>query len=400
MPRVCNEDINTAEAVPLQHPALNSDVAKGKSYDFYFSYDVDVFCQEARQGRQRVKRLCDFLCLHGFTIWTSECQIQIHPDKYHNITTGLESSTVFVVCLSGKFVSRCSDIDKSAQDTSLFEIRYSTDRFRGSRRVVLAFDIFSMSRNNWAGLLGGDVGGTEIVDFTSDDQIPLVAAFLGKALWHSVPSGVRNDFSIFPTAPTSTVALGSAASRKQLHCFAGDSVRIRTSTGGIFRGWISEESSDAGLVVILSEAVVGEVSPATPTRPQTFVLPPPPPPPAPPLPAPSVSIMSLLDSAQFSRSADSPHNGGGPWAPPPVSGSPTRLALGQDSSRLPRMNGLTAAHFAVGEPVSVRRGDGRRTVGEVEDVSQAGVVKVRCGPDQVKTVPEQELGKLRGSYTF
>jgi hypothetical protein len=86
--------------------------------------------------------------------------------------------------------------------------------------------------------------------------------------------------------------------------------------------------------------------------------------------------------------------------PPTVSTAPVRLALGQDSSRLPRMNGLSAADFAVGEPVSVRRGDGRRTAGEVVDVTQPGVVKVRCGPDQFKTVPEQELGKLCGSYTL
>ena len=223
-------------------------VVKGKAYDFYFSYDLDVFCDEARQARQRVKFLCDYLGLHSFTIWTSESQIQVHADKYHNITTGLESSTLFVTCLSRKYIDRCCDISKNAKDTSLFEIRYTTDRFRGSRRIVLALDEFSMNRRTWAGLLGGDIEGALLVDFTSDDRVPTAAAALGQALWSSVPSGMRNDFSRLPLAPTSTIALGAAAPRPTFRCAAGDPVQIRTAGNGVFRGRVSEESADGALV--------------------------------------------------------------------------------------------------------------------------------------------------------
>jgi hypothetical protein len=256
------------------------------------------------------------------------------------------------------------------------------------------------------------VDGTQIVDFTSDDKIPIVATVLGKALWQSVPSGLRNNFSSFPPAPTSAVVLDSLAPRPSFRCSAGDSVQIRTGTGGLLHGWISEESMDGALVVVISEAMSSGQSTQAPTTrtqqqqpqmSQTFVLPPPPPPPVPSLPSPPYGAgASLLDSIRPPSGAGSPYSPAayGGAVPPTVSTAPVRLALGQDSSRLPRMNGLSAADFAVGEPVSVRRGDGRRTAGEVVDVTQPGVVKVRCGPDQFKTVPEQELGKLCGSYTL
>ena len=401
MPRVCNSDVVITKA-ELQHQSLHIDsVVKGKAYDFYFSYDLDVFCDEARQARQRVKFLCDYLGLHSFTIWTSESQIQVHADKYHNITTGLESSTLFVTCLSRKYIDRCCDITKNAKDTSLFEIRYTTDRFRGSRRIVLALDEFSMNRRTWAGLLGGDIEGALLVDFTSDDRVPTAAAALGQALWSSVPSGMRNDFSRLPPAPTSTIALGAAAPRPSFRCAAGDTVQIRTAGNGVFRGRVSEESADGALVVVLVEEPVGAPPPAAhfPSPPDFLLPPPPPPPPFVPSFTPMCNAGPSLHATGLHLSGASPPQLGA-GQPPAGGGAAVRLALGQDSSRLARVNGLTAAHFAVGEPVSVRRGDGRRTVGEVEDVTLPGAVKVRCGPEQVKTVPEAELGKLCGNFTF
>ena len=202
---------------------------------------------------------------------------------------------------------------------------------------------YCLQQSDWSGPVLGVMGDKLYIDFSDDTKLDAVGKALGTAIWTTVPSRKRKDWSFIP----GEIMVHSPARRfaLPLSLHVGEVVNVKLSQTNIVRGVLSNDSQGSLIIEILPPNV--QNGPASLGPPDVADL------------HDAIGQVALNNQPQPSV----------PAAPPFDSTLRVEIALGQDAlpllSAMKATKGLAVANFRPKEIVAVPRTSGAVTFAEV-----------------------------------
>jgi hypothetical protein len=375
--------------------------------DFFFSHNWGDD-ELGRNNHLRVENLALAMKSFQFNVWLDSFKLQAGGGANQggfkqSICTAIDSSTVFVACLTRSYMRKVRDGADFGQDNCQFEFNLATHRVMPlSRIVVLVMEPFCLKVSNWSGPVLGVCGDKLYIDFSDDTKLEAVIKALSTALMTIIPSGKRENGSLIPaiqagSLPTVFKGGPRALQSQRFDLCMGDVVNVKLQSN-FLRGVVAIDALGCLMIEVLPQSKEGNQS----------------------LPAQIYSPAFQVESGSHTNQVTGgiatlsilpqPSAPGSLYPDLPKSSPPVEIALGQDALPLLQTQKATKGHkpadFKATEIVAVPRSDGSITYAQVLSVdvppTSLGLIRVltRRGAVLVeKEINAGETYKIYGTFS-
>ena len=172
---------------------------KGFEFDFFLAH---IWGEDEQGGNnhERVVSLGNRLNALGFKAWLDNDQLRTGGVGIHTaMTSGIDSSTLFVVCISRNYIRQVRDGKPNGDLANCqFEFVYAMQRVESVRMVAVVMEDWCKDTKNWSGPVGAVMGSKLYIDFVQDSNLEAVVQRLSDALKQIIPSSTRSDGTRIP----------------------------------------------------------------------------------------------------------------------------------------------------------------------------------------------------------
>lgn len=206
-----------------------TDRRKGYDFDFFLAH-IWGDDEQGRNNHDRVVVLGNALNARGFRAWFDQDQLQaVGPGIHHDMTKGIDSSTVFVVCISRNYIRQVRDgRPDGAMANCRFEFGYAMQRIETERKISVVMEEWCKDTKDWSGPVGAVMGSKLYIDFMEDSNLDIVVQRLSDALKQIIPSSTREDNSKIPSLLPASIAPRIINN--------GEIVRLHLENGRVVKG--------------------------------------------------------------------------------------------------------------------------------------------------------------------